>query len=429
MGLADRIFPLIRGNKSVPITFFIFRGNCETPAFMIDLDSLSGSRTAYGKCSPVFTVVNRLASAMANGKWWIVDDRKDSEDVSNKYKNIYNLIKAPNCFQTLTDFIKQVDTYRSLYEVAYVYAVVPSGFKVADAVSMWAINPECVETVYRKGESLFNSTKVSDVIEKYIIRTDNSTFDNVNPEHVLCIRDSSATDFRKKAYSPRIESLQYEIKNIVQAQEAIYALNRDRGAMGIITNKTKDATGSIPLLPEEKKEIQKEYERVYGLSEKQSKVMLTNSDLGWIPMTFNVRDLMLNEGLKQNIERIADAFGYPYVLLANSTGTTFANMDAAIKSLYQETVIPAAKVYAEKFTRFFGLEGARIDIDFSDVEYLQEAKSEKADYVYKTTQAAKIQYESGVITREEFREALDMDEKPKGTTFYSQNTNSNGNEG
>jgi len=65
-------------------------------------------------------------------------------------------------------------------------------------------------------------------------------------------------------------SFKYEIKNIIQAQEAIYSLNKDRGAQGILINKNRDESGNVPLMKSQKDELQKQF-NAYGLSEKQKK--------------------------------------------------------------------------------------------------------------------------------------------------------------
>jgi HK97 family phage portal protein len=315
--------------------------------------------------------------------------------------------------------VQQLDSYRSLYGITYIYAIVPEGFKgIENATSLWPINPERVEVIYKEGVSVYNIREKSELIDKYRVKVGNSSID-VNPDHMLCIRDAGLDLlFESNRCHSRLESLEYEVKNIVQAQEAIYSLNKDRGAQGIITNKTRDVSGNIPLTPEEKERIREEYERKYGLSTKQAKIIISDNDLGWQPMSFNVRELMLFEGIKQNIESISDAYNYPFELLANQRGTTFANRSEATKFLYQTNIIPAANLYAQKFTRFFGLEGAKIDIDFSNVESLKEAEKEKAEALFKNIHALNVAYKYKVITREEFRQKLDMDEKPEGNTYY-----------
>jgi hypothetical protein len=147
MNFGNKILSLFGyGNKPTGIQFMSYMGDCETPGFHISFDKLPGIRQAYCRCSPVSTVVNRLASSMANGKWWVTD--KNNNDVSEKYPNIYNLIKKQNPLQTGTEFIKQIDTYRNLYGITFVWAVVPEGYgSIEDAVSLWPVNPEKIEPV------------------------------------------------------------------------------------------------------------------------------------------------------------------------------------------------------------------------------------------------------------------------------------------
>lgn len=401
------------------VQFMTWKGDACSSGFHIKLDDMCGLRDAYCKCSPVSTIINRLASSMANGKWWIVDDKNN--DVSKKHESVSSLINNPNPLQTRTELIKQIDIYHNLYGITYLYAVVPEGYNSpVDAISLWPINPERIKPVFKK-DIIYFAKNIEDIIEKYVITIGGMQID-VNPKHILTVRDSygDICSFDKFDSTSRIGGLQYEIRNIIQAQEAIYSLNKDRGAQGIITNKTKDASGNIPLSPEEKKQIQEEYQKRYGLSESQAKILITDSDLGWQQMSFNVKDLMLFEGIKQNIESISDALNYPFELLANQKGTTYANRSEAIKYLYQDNTMPRAGIYEEKFNAFFELDNDKIEIDFSHIEYLKEAEKERAEALFKLNQALQIPYKLNVISKEEYRTMLDLDEKPNGNTFYTE---------
>jgi HK97 family phage portal protein len=424
MNFKDKIVSLLGYSVFRPsgADFMSFDGNKDTAPFHISFDKLPGVRKAYCKCSPVSTMINRLASSMANGRWWLTD--KNNNDVSDRYPDLTKLLKTPNPLQIRTEFIKQVDIYRNLYGITYIWAVIPEGFtSPEDATALWPLNPERINPVYKENARMYYTQNIEDIIEKYVITIGNETI-NVNPKEILCIKDNSLDMlYENEACSTKLKGLEYEVRNIMQAQEAIYALNKDRGAMGIITNKSKDASGNVPLVPKDKEDLHAEFKKNYGLSHKQAKVIITNADLAWIQMSFNVKDLMLFEGIKQNIESIADTFNYPFELLANQKGTTYANRNEAIKYLYQDNVIPAASIYAEKFTNFFNLENVKIEIDFSEVEYLKEAQKEKAEAWLKMNHALKIAYELNIITREEYREALDLDEKPKGNIYYDGNTN------
>ena len=118
------------------IRYFSYSGDWCGSGYEIIFDNLSKYAEAYKKCSPVATIINRLAESMANGKLWILD--KDNNDVSEKYANIFNLLLNPNPFQTWTEFIKEIDIYRKIYGITYVYAIVPVGF-----------NPHCSISNYK----------------------------------------------------------------------------------------------------------------------------------------------------------------------------------------------------------------------------------------------------------------------------------------
>ena len=149
----------------------------------------------------------------------------------------------------------------------------------------------------------------------------------------------------------------------------------------------------------------------YGLSARQAKVIVTNASLKWQQMTFSVKDLMLFEGINKNIQLLCDAFGYPYELLGNDSGVTYANKLEAKRSFYQDSIIPISKIYAEKFTEFFGLEGVSVAIDYSDVECLRMAEKEQAEAFYRKNEAMRIAYEKGVVSTAEWRLYIGYDEE------------------
>lgn len=395
---------------------------CGDNGFHVDLDECSGIDDAYRRCSTLRTIANRIASAHNNGKWWLVD-AKDN-DVLDKYKGIKQLLRKPNPIQTWGEFMSQLDVYRQLYGEVFVYAVVPVGYSVQDASALWVINPGYID-IEITGK-LYMQSDLDDIVLTYFLNVAGIRSE-LEKEHLLCIKDTNQnirmnpSDIRGKS---RLLGLENSIRNVIQAEEAVYALNKDRGAMGILTNETKDSVGNLPVTPEEKERLQKEYNSSYGLRAKQRKIIITDAALKWQQMSFNVEQLKLFEGMDFNIQRISDALDYPYELLSSGKGATYANKLEAKKLLYQDTIIPISKLYAEKFTEFFGLDRASFFVDFSDVDCLRESEAEKADMLYKQNQAMKIAFDAKVISAAEWRLAIGMDEniyKPDNDDTTNQN--------
>lgn len=388
--------------------FFTFTGDKCTPGFTVDFNSIYGINDAYDKCSTLKAIVNRMALVIANVKLWILDDA--GNDMSDKYKDLATLLKRPNFIQTWPEFMQQLDVYRQLYGEAFIYASVPIGFNNANANALWVLNPLFIDI--ESNGRLYDQSDIENIGLRYIFNSSGQRRE-LDPSNVLHIKDVNQNiDFAPNDLrgSSRLLGLETSLANIIQAEEAIYTMNRDRGAIGILSNDQKDISGTIPLTDEEKESLRNQYQSLYGLSARQAKVIITNASLKWQSISFNVKDLMLLEGIEKNIQLIADALGYPYDLLSTSKGVTYENKAEAKKLLYQDSIIPIANLYAEKLTGFFGLENAKIEFDFSDIECLKKSEKEAAETLYQLNQAMQTAYNNGVISRAEWRLAIGMDE-------------------
>ncbi|MDR1562265.1 MAG: phage portal protein [Dysgonamonadaceae bacterium] len=419
MGLVDNFLSTFGYHKfnNSDIQFFHWGGDSQHAPITFDFERSGDLARAYEECSSVSTIIGKLSSAMANGKWWLVDGADN--DVKSQNRSVFQLFSNPNPLQTWTEFIIQAETYRLLYgEVFFIFGI-PIGFSAKDATSICVISPRNIEIEYTG--KMYLQHDINDIVKSYILNI-NGNRKEIDKSCILHVRDVyqnlnfSPYDIRGKS---RLASLAYEVRNSVLANEAVYTLNKDRGAQGILTNKKTDDGGSVPLTKGEKDNLQRGWSS-YGLKERQKKVIITDANLGWIPITYNVQELMLFDGIKLNKEQISDAFNFPFELLANSKGATFTNGDTATKRLYQDAVIPFSKIYSEKFTHFMGLdkENKQFIIDFSEVEYLKEAKKEEAEALRSHNAANQIAYQNGAITINEWRSSIGMDEIPDGDRYY-----------
>lgn len=419
MGLLNRIRSLrgifnngtgisTAGQMSGSYDFITYRVGGDLPDVTINIDSLDGINDAYIRCSTLGTIVNRNASALINGKWWIVD-KKDNE-VVKKYPVIVALLKKPNPLQTWSEFVIQMDVYRQIYGEVFVYAVVPEGFSIQDASALWVINP-CYVDIELTGK-MYMQSNIDDIIENYYLNAGGYRT-KLKKDCILYIRDLNQNLYMApdniRGFS-RMPSIKNSIRNIIQAEEAIYSLNKDRGAQGILSNEAKDVTGTVPMDDAEKKSVQNKLNGQYGLKTNQWKVIVTDASMKWQQMTFNVRDLMLFEGIENNIKRISEAYDYPYELLADGN-VTYANKVEAKRYHYQNNIIPISKIYAEKFTEFFQLKKDFLIVDFGEVECLRDSEVQKAEMMYKLNQAYKIAKEAGIISMAEWRLAIGLDEE------------------
>lgn len=413
MSLLNRIFN--RGITRKPEFFGYTFNGCH---FEIDLSGISGQNQAYERCSTLKTVINRNAVAMANGAWWITD--KAGNDVTDKYKGIHARLISPNPLQSFSEFVMQLDVYRQLRGESFVYFAGPVGYSVCDSYSWWVIDPQYIE-VETTG-SFYGQEKIQEIVNRYWLNI-GGTRRELDRTRLLHIKDVNQNlDFCPDDLSgqSRLYSVRNSVNNLIVAEEAILSMNKDRGALGILSNDAEDASGHIPMTPTEQENLQKKFTERYGLTSNQWKVIITDAKLKWQQMTLSVKDLQLLEGMTQNIQLVCNAFDYPYELLANTQNVTYANKQEAKRSMYEDSVIPMSRIYAEGFTRLLlGLGGDKFIIDYSDLGCLKTAEAEKAKTYYQTAIAVRELFMLGIISQEEARLKLDYDEKIEGQTMYS----------
>lgn len=420
----------VMSNQAFEQMFMPYARGMRMPNFgTLSLLSLSDNFNAFKKCSPLQAVITRTAEALMNGIWRI-KEVKTTEDASNKNarnKKIVSLLNKPNPLQSHSELLKQIYIYLRVYGGLYLYASMPAGMtSIEDAISLWVFSPDEVETVYTKQR--YSATDVSQIVEKYVINPKNTTIGKqiiAKPNEVLTFYDAAELNFLSegKVEGIRVKSLYYEIRNIMQAQEAVYSLNSDRGMQGIITNVAKDALGFVPMTPDEKQSLQNRFRTSYGMRRDQDKILVTDASVDYIPVGFNVKDLMLFEGVRENIMHVCDTMNYPFDLLASEKGKTAADKRTSMMVLYQDNVIPLSNEISAKLTRWFGLDEAEtsIEISYGHLPIMQTGNVEKNNALRQLVQAMHIAYNGETISREEFRRIIGLAaEIPENHTMRSE---------
>lgn len=388
-----------------------------------DVSTVAGQKAAYDYCPPLNAIINRKAEAFLNGKWWLLD--KDGKEVTNaKAKAIKDLLDNPNPLQTWEQFMAQAYVYGQIYEEVFVFGLTPIGFTGPENIkAMWII-PNWLMEVKLTGKH-FMQTDINEIIEGYYITGSNGVRTKIDMVNILHIRGNNQNVEEPIRGQSRIKALQDPISNIVAAYEARNVLITRRGAIGILSNTSKDVVGAMPVSKDDKADLQRDFQ-MYGLNKEQSQVIITSASLTWQSMTFPTKDLMLFEEIEDDVRQICDNYTYPMHLLGFKAGTTFSNMAEAKKSLYQDAIIPESNRFAKAITSFLNTEkyGFTISVSYDHLEVFQKNEKEKADAMRIKVLAFDTAFKSKVVTREEYRLiALDLDpSKFNGNTFYDGGT-------
>lgn len=381
--------------------------------FTFATDSVERQIEAYDKCAPVAAILNRKARAFSNGKWWVLD--KDGKEAKgSEAERIRSLLRRPNAIQTWRQFNSQAELFLNLFGEVFIFALTPVG--MPDKVKALWVLPNWAVDVKLTGK-MFMQTEVTEMIESYSLNY-NGVKTVLPVESVLHLKDQHINTNEILRGRSRMVGLQDEVSNIIAAYESRNVLITRRGAIGVLSNESKDSVGNIPMSDEDKKNLQEDFQK-YGLSRDQWQVIITNASLKWQAMSMPTKDLLLFEEIEDDVRQIADTYEYPMYLLGFKSGTTYSNVGEAKKSLYQDSIIPEAEYIAESLTSFLkaDLVGLQIKVFYDHLDIFQQGEKEKADAFKVRSDANVTLYEKGIITLNQLLTVLDMDPRPDGDVF------------
>jgi len=199
----------------------------------------------------------------------------------------------------------------------------------------------------------------------------------------------------------RLKELEYPITLVPSSYEALATLIQNKGPMTVISSDSKDATGPVSMLPNEKDQIHEDFRKTYGLTRSQAQHIITSAAIKVQPIAWDVKQMGIFETLEIAKMEICDVYNFPYELMSAAKGNTFANKNEAKKSAYQDATIPTSKAIMEQLNMGLNTEAANVEyvISYEDVEVLQESRKIKAEADLAQLNAEAKAWELGLRTR------------------------------
>lgn len=391
----------------------------------IELNEAVDLFKAYNKCAPLASILSQMSKAFVSGKIEVLNARTGNY-VRGEYKEWEKLMHRPNPMQSGKQFLKQLYTYIKINGYCFGLKMYGSGFNDRP-YELWLLPPESI-TLYRKRYGLLlpgTYTKPTDIYDIYFEFDGQKT--KLEPENLMYFSDSTIIDPDTLMPQSRLVPLRYPISNIIAIYEASATLIQKRGALGILSNHSKDQIGSIPIEKEERERVQNEFYSNYGLTRGQSQIIITTAALQWQQMSMNVRDLMLNETQLTNLKDIYEGFDYPFVIAAHSDQANYTNSKTGDMRLFQNTIIPDAEdIIEQQLNENLNTAALNIKIvtNFDAIPALQASKLQQYDSMKKLNEALKIEYDNGLITRNDWLEAIGKDRvaNPEFDLYNFENT-------
>ena len=126
---------------------------------------------------------------------------------------------------------------------------------------------------------------------------------------------------------------------------------------------------------------------------------------------FNHREMEFVRGLRWSLEDVSRVYGVPLPLLSDYQQATFANINAAERLFWRNTMIPEMKLLEahlnEKLLPILGYSELRLKFDLSELEALRESENSRVE-------REAILLDRGVLTINEVRRLRNLPDVPWG---------------
>jgi len=366
----------------------------------------------YSLVPQVKTVINRKALMASNMKIRLVrGEGEDAEQIDTH--PVLDLLQTPNVLQSQKEFIIQNWVFFEIFGESF--TLMNGGEFITTPSSLFNLPNDLLEM--KLTGKLYKQIEESGIIDGYKLEV-NGKSEDYKAEEIIHFANYGGSDGIKG--QSVLKTLQFPVTNTFKSYEARNVLIAKRGAIGILSNSSGDETGSIPLKPKEKEELQEKFDSKYGLKEDQSQVIVTNGSLKWQAMNFDVEELALHLEETQNFRILVDAFGLNMNIFSDEKGATFENQKEGQRSAYESTIIPQAESWLEKLSKAILTEqdiksGLRLWPDFTHLPCLQanqkeksEADDKKASAFKKTVEGIEKLRALNLIDESQARDLLDL---------------------
>lgn len=336
------------------------------------------------------TVIDKRASMMSTSVPVLLD--AEGNVVENHW--VLELIKKPNPTQSWNDVIFAISVNDALWSNAFAYCPVRS-FGIRNLIVPLPSDRIRINMSGRKLKQMEQGGLITD----YTFSYDADTNETIDLEDMLYFTTPDGISLVNP--SSRIEGLKYPLSNIKAQYNKRNVLLENIGAIGILSARSNDIGGAIPMTPEEKAEIRNDWYR-----RSKDELIITEADVNWQPMSYPTKDLLLFEELTADKMAIVDAYGLNAYVFSQERGATYANVRDGIRMAYTDTIIPETEQLYASLSEQLGLnkEGLKLVPDFTHIPVLQDDELKKSDAMDKRASVVKKLFDSGVpLTDEEAR--------------------------
>ena len=340
------------------------------------------------------SVIDKRASMMASNHPCLYDMNGDK--VESHW--LLDLFKDPNAMQSWSDVVYSLSVQDALYSNAFAYCPKRS-FDIRNLMVPLPANKIEIQLSGKKLQAMDSE----DMITRFVFQYDDDSKERIDWTDMIYLTTDDGMNLVKPI--SRIDSLKYPLSNIKAQYNKRNVLLENIGAIGILSTSQNDMGGAIPMTPEEKQQIQRDW---YKRSK--DELIITESNVDWKPMSFPTRDLLLFEELNADKIAIIDVYGLNINLFSSEKGTTFTNVRDSIRLVYTDTIIPETQSMYDSMMKQWGLSDEYyLKAEFDHLPAMQVDEESKANV--QKTKAETLEKIAGLgvnLSEEEIRILTDL---------------------
>jgi hypothetical protein len=347
------------------------------------------------------TIISRGAELFSLMEIKHVD--KDGNEIENS--KVIKFLNNPNPLQTIEQYLYQYYVLNAIYNKTFQYKL--NGLSYEKLPSALWLLPSGAMRVNATGK-IYRQSDIKEIISNYeMVGTE--TKEVFETDQVIYMAEGIGASILNPI--SRVEALQIPLSNIVAALKSRNIIITERGMIGFI--KTKSPGGNDPQPPnsDEVKRLRKEYQEEYSLDSRGGHIGVTALDAEWIPMTFNVQELGLLEGVEADFSALCDAYGHDRDIYSSTKGATFENKNQGLKSTINNGLQPVADKLMRVLTSQLLDEntGERLEACYEHLPVMKEDELKEAQAEKVEVEMLSILYKDGVISKEQYALLAEVD--------------------
>lgn len=329
--------------------------------------------------------------------------KSDGTEIENS--PVVKFLRQPNPVQSMEQYLYQFYVLNCVYGKTFQYMVKGLSYeKVPNA--MWLL-PSGWMKINTTGK-IYRQSSINDIIQDFELLGEGIA-DKYDVENTIYMPEGIGNNILNPI--SRIEALQIPLSNIQATLKSRNTIITERGMIGFIASDSTSADndGALPLDEKESRRMRAEYQKQYSLDGVGGHVAFTHTNIKWVPMTFDVKQLQLSEGLEDDFSAIVAAFRHDRDLYPSVKGATFENKSAGLKSTIQNGIQPLANKLMSQLSNRLLPEGEQLVASYTHLPSMKEDERTAAQGKQYMVMACSQALKDGVISHDQYAEICEFD--------------------